>query len=182
MVHMWAPDSCYYLRPYCSAHLIQTTYSCGPFQARGTPTARPSRPNAPAAPKPSSPRRLLSQESTRSISTQQVTALFFIRCSCFRLLSASPGHAALNPFLLSLTASEIVENIQARTWTASAVLEAYIARAAQAQHASNCFTEGTCARCWLLLCYQLAVAAARWALTFRNEYRSVLRRSHGRSA
>src|SRR5579863_7387823 len=43
------------------------------------------------------------------------------------------------------SASEIVENIQHRTWTASAVLEAYIARAAQAHRATNCFTEGTSA-------------------------------------
>ena len=37
-----------------------------------------------------------------------------------------------------------MENIQAGTWTASEVLEAYIARAAQAQQAMNCLTEGTC--------------------------------------
>ena len=55
-----------------------------------------------------------------------------------------------------------MENIQARTWTASAVLEAYIARAAQAHQATNCFTEGT-----LLFCYwSLAMAAPTWALTF----------------
>ena len=37
-----------------------------------------------------------------------------------------------------------MENIQAGTWTASEVLEAYIARAAQAHQAMNCLTEGTC--------------------------------------
>ena len=40
------------------------------------------------------------------------------------------------------TASQIVENISAGKWTASVVLEAYIARAAQAQQAMNCLTEG----------------------------------------
>jgi amidase len=65
----------------------------------------------------------------------------------------------------SSTASQIVENIQARTWTASAVLEAYIARAAQAHQATNCFTEGSFVPCyWSLLQYQLAMTA--WALTF----------------
>jgi len=38
-------------------------------------------------------------------------------------------------------ASQIVENISAGTWTASTVLEAYIARAAQVQQATNCLTE-----------------------------------------
>ena len=36
-----------------------------------------------------------------------------------------------------------MENIQAKVWTAIAVLEAYLARAAQAQDATNCLTEGT---------------------------------------
>ena len=36
-----------------------------------------------------------------------------------------------------------MENILAGKWTASVVLEAYIARAAQAQEAMNCLTEGT---------------------------------------
>jgi Asp-tRNA(Asn)/Glu-tRNA(Gln) amidotransferase A subunit family amidase len=40
-----------------------------------------------------------------------------------------------------------VENILAGKWTASAVLEAYIARAAQAQEAMNCLTEGTYRLC-----------------------------------
>jgi hypothetical protein len=35
-----------------------------------------------------------------------------------------------------------VENILAGKWTASVVLEAYVARAAQAQEAMNCLTEG----------------------------------------
>ena len=39
-------------------------------------------------------------------------------------------------------ASQIVENILAGKWIASDVLEAYIARAAQAQEAMNCLTEG----------------------------------------
>ncbi|KAH9166728.1 amidase [Lactarius sanguifluus] len=36
---------------------------------------------------------------------------------------------------------QIVENIQDRVWTATTVLEAYLARAAQAQEATNCLTE-----------------------------------------
>ena len=40
------------------------------------------------------------------------------------------------------TATQIVENIQAKVWTATAVMEAYLARAAQAQDATNCLTEG----------------------------------------
>ena len=39
-------------------------------------------------------------------------------------------------------ATQIVENIQAKVWTATAVMEAYLARAAQAQDATNCLTEG----------------------------------------
>ena len=39
-------------------------------------------------------------------------------------------------------AKQIVENIQAGAWTAAAVLEAFIARAGQAQEATNCLTEG----------------------------------------
>ncbi|KAI9440853.1 amidase [Lactarius indigo] len=42
---------------------------------------------------------------------------------------------------LDATAKQIVENIQARVWTSTAVLEAYLARAAQAQEATNCLTE-----------------------------------------
>lgn len=49
----------------------------------------------------------------------------------------------LFPYFRGLPASQIVENIVSRTWTASEVLEAYIARAAQAHQATNCFTEGT---------------------------------------
>ena len=45
------------------------------------------------------------------------------------------------------SASQIVENISAGKWTASVVLEAYIARAAQAQEATNCLTEGTYRLC-----------------------------------
>ena len=56
--------------------------------------------------------------------------------SC-RLIDFSSRHAA----------SQIVENISARKWTASVVLEAYIARAAQAQEAMNCLTEGAYRLC-----------------------------------
>lgn len=38
-------------------------------------------------------------------------------------------------------ASQIVQNIQSGIWTASAVLEAYIARATYAQATTNCLTE-----------------------------------------
>jgi Asp-tRNA(Asn)/Glu-tRNA(Gln) amidotransferase A subunit family amidase len=56
-----------------------------------------------------------------------------------------------------------VENIRGRTWTASAVVEAYIARAAQAHQATNCLTEGKYAHCWSLL---LAFRGRSEALTF----------------
>lgn len=46
-----------------------------------------------------------------------------------------------DPFPFS-AAKQIVENIHAGVWTAAAVLEAYLARAAQAQEATNCLTEG----------------------------------------
>lgn len=46
-------------------------------------------------------------------------------------------------FFLRRAASQIVENISTGKWTASVVLEAYMARAAQAQEAMNCLTEGT---------------------------------------
>lgn len=42
---------------------------------------------------------------------------------------------------LDATAKQIVENIQAGVWTATAVLEAFLARAGQAQEATNCLTE-----------------------------------------
>ena len=50
----------------------------------------------------------------------------------------------INGFFIALraAATQIVENIQAKVWTASAVLEAYLARAVQAQQATNCLTEG----------------------------------------
>jgi hypothetical protein len=41
----------------------------------------------------------------------------------------------------SYTASEIVNRIETGEWTALQVLQAYIARAAQAQAATNCLTE-----------------------------------------
>ena len=43
---------------------------------------------------------------------------------------------------LILLASEIVTHIENGEWTASEVLEAYIARAAFAQSRTNCLTEG----------------------------------------
>jgi Amidase len=98
--------------------------------------------------------------------TGNCTAFDIVFILPFSALSASPSHGSLT-FFFSLTAPEIVENIQARTWTASAVLEAYIARAAQAHQATNCFTEGTLMPCWsLLVQHQLALAARTWALTF----------------
>ncbi|KAH9057421.1 amidase [Lactarius vividus] len=42
---------------------------------------------------------------------------------------------------LNATATQIVKNIQAKVWTATAVLEAYLARAAQVHDATNCLTE-----------------------------------------
>ncbi|KAI0065501.1 amidase [Artomyces pyxidatus] len=42
---------------------------------------------------------------------------------------------------LTVPATEIVKHIEAGEWTASAVLEAYIARTAQAQRQTNCITE-----------------------------------------
>lgn len=45
-------------------------------------------------------------------------------------------------FLTVFSATEIVERIDAGEWTASQVLEAYIARAALAQVETNCVTEG----------------------------------------
>jgi len=71
--------------------------------------------------------------------TGNCTVFHFVFMLPLALRLASPRIVEL----FSLTAPEIVENIQARTWTASAVLEAYIARAAQAHKATNCFTEGT---------------------------------------
>lgn len=43
----------------------------------------------------------------------------------------------------SASAMAIVANIKARKWTARAILEAYILRAIETQHAVNCFTEST---------------------------------------
>ena len=44
--------------------------------------------------------------------------------------------------LLHFTAKEIVDHISKGEWTASEVLEAYIARAVLAQDLTNCLTEG----------------------------------------
>ncbi|KAI6025550.1 amidase signature domain-containing protein [Pisolithus marmoratus] len=57
-------------------------------------------------------------------------------------LESAPSYDPLKhgPFT-SATATEIVQRISAGEWTASQVLEAYIARAAQAQQKTNCLTE-----------------------------------------
>lgn len=44
--------------------------------------------------------------------------------------------------LLHFAAKEIVDHISKGEWTASEVLEAYIARAVLAQDLTNCLTEG----------------------------------------
>ena len=56
----------------------------------------------------------------------------------------SPPSEARNTISIRrcLTATEIVRRIGAGEWTASQVLEAYIACAARAQSTSNCLTEG----------------------------------------
>jgi Asp-tRNA(Asn)/Glu-tRNA(Gln) amidotransferase A subunit family amidase len=43
--------------------------------------------------------------------------------------------------LMCSSATAIVENISSGRWTASHVLEAYIARATEAHHQTNCLTE-----------------------------------------
>jgi hypothetical protein len=113
------------------------SHSCPSSHALGTPTARPSIPSAPAAQTRSSLPRTFPKGSTRSISTRQVlfSVVHHSGLGAQRLFFGSPGGGS--------AASQIVENIQDRTWTASDVLEAYIARAAQAQQATNCLTEGT---------------------------------------
>ncbi|KAI0051046.1 amidase [Auriscalpium vulgare] len=57
------------------------------------------------------------------------------------LASAQPFAPAEHQQYLDATATEIVQHIQKGEWTASVVLEAYIARAAQAQAQTNCLTE-----------------------------------------
>jgi amidase len=52
---------------------------------------------------------------------------------------AIPDRAAI----LRSTAGEIVSNIERGTWTASQVLEAFIAQSLVAHTATNCITEGT---------------------------------------
>jgi hypothetical protein len=49
--------------------------------------------------------------------------------------------AELGCYSQSYTASQIVNRIETGEWTALQVLQAYIARAAQAQAATNCLTE-----------------------------------------
>ncbi|KAI6021726.1 amidase signature domain-containing protein [Pisolithus microcarpus] len=58
------------------------------------------------------------------------------------VLASAPSYDHLKhaPFT-NATATEIVQRISTGEWTASQVLEAYIARAAQAQHKTNCLTE-----------------------------------------
>lgn len=51
-------------------------------------------------------------------------------------------YSAFNSDTLSSAASEIVRHIEKGEWTSSDVLEAYIARAAQAHEKTNCLTEG----------------------------------------
>lgn len=62
------------------------------------------------------------------------------------LISLSSGtllpYSAFNSDTLSSAASEIVRHIEKGEWTSSDVLEAYIARAAQAHEKTNCLTEG----------------------------------------
>ena len=71
-------------------------------------------------------------------------------------------------------ATQIVENIQAKVWTATAVLEAYLARAAQAQDATNCLTEGA---------RPLTIHTSLWSsLFFFFALLSVLRGGEGGSA
>ncbi|KAF8270691.1 amidase signature domain-containing protein [Lactarius quietus] len=57
------------------------------------------------------------------------------------LKHAPPFSADEHQKYLNATATQIVENIQAKVWTATVVLEAYLARAAQAQEVTNCLTE-----------------------------------------
>ena len=52
-------------------------------------------------------------------------------------------------------ATQIVENIQAKVWAASAVLDAYLARAAQAHQATNCLTEGMFPSWLFCLCVEV---------------------------
>lgn len=103
---------------------------CGHVLVRETPTARLSRPSARAARTPLSTPRPFRQSSTNRISTRQVQYFH-------NHLQVARRNIEFR------AASQIVDNIQARTWTALAVLEAYIARAAQAHQATNCLTEGT---------------------------------------
>jgi Asp-tRNA(Asn)/Glu-tRNA(Gln) amidotransferase A subunit family amidase len=63
--------------------------------------------------------------------------------ACFYRLTVSKlifmASRILNQICPSATA--IVENISSGRWTASHVLEAYIARATEAHHQTNCLTE-----------------------------------------
>ena len=67
-----------------------------------------------------------------------------IDSSLFLFILAALGNVHRLIDFWGRAASQIVENILAGTWTASEVLEAYIARAAQAHQVMNCLTEGTC--------------------------------------
>lgn len=57
------------------------------------------------------------------------------------LAHASTYDALKHDSFTSATATEIVQRISASEWTASQVLEAYIARAVEAQRRTNCLTE-----------------------------------------
>ena len=67
--------------------------------------------------------------------------------------SVSPEQPDDLTFFFFLSATEIVENIAAGKWTASQVLDAYMARAVVSQAKTNCVTEGlfdasiSCLRC-----------------------------------
>jgi hypothetical protein len=56
-------------------------------------------------------------------------------------------------FFLSYSASEIVNNIENGQWTASQVVDAYIARAAFAHQRTNCLTEGNLDILFYTICY-----------------------------
>jgi hypothetical protein len=60
------------------------------------------------------------------------------------LATALPYDSSLHDEFLRATAKDITDRIQRGEWTASVVLEAYIARATYAHRQTNCLTESTC--------------------------------------
>ena len=54
----------------------------------------------------------------------------------------TPLHGSCIASAYRFIASDIVRNIREGRWTASEVLEAYIAQAVKAQATTNCLTEG----------------------------------------